>query len=129
MDETRRIEQRLDPSLKGLRWTLLKDRGALANAQRADLDALVAQVASRRTARAWLYREHLREILNRKQINVVLRMLHQWCTNVNRSWVEPMKAVAAWARTRKTNGFLEALCEVVPVHRTPSGKERAQPPS
>lgn len=120
VDETRRIEQRLDPALKGLRWTLLKNRDSLTPAQRADLDALVAQVASKRTARAWTYREQLREILNRKQINVVTKMLHQWCTNVNRSKVEPMKKVArtirkheqgiaAWARTRETNGFLEAL--------------------
>ena len=120
VDETRRRERRLDPSLKGLRWTLLKDRDSLTAAQRADLDALVAQVASKRTARAWTYREHLREILDRKQINVVMRMLHQWCTNVNRSKVEPMKkvartirkheqAIAAWARTRQTNGYLEAL--------------------
>lgn len=44
----------------------------------------------------------------------------QWCTNVLRSKVEPMKAVArlvrnhiegivAWTRSRHTNGFLEAL--------------------
>ena len=62
----------------------------------------------------------MREILNRKQINVMRDMLNQWCTNVNRSKVQPMKAVAkmirkhiegivAWARTRQTNGFIEAL--------------------
>ncbi|WP_147654171.1 transposase, partial [Vulcaniibacterium gelatinicum] len=44
----------------------------------------------------------------------------QWCTNVMRSKVEPMKDVArmirkhfdgilAWSQTRQTNGFLEAL--------------------
>lgn len=120
VDETRRMEQRLHPELKGLRWTLLKKRESLKPAQRQDLDQLVARVVSRRTARAWLYREQLREILNRKQINVAMGMLHQWCTNVNRSKVEPMKAVArtirkhqqgiaAWARTRETNGLLEAF--------------------
>ena len=47
-------------------------------------------------------------------------MILQWCTNVMRSKVEPMKEVAqlirnhlegivAWAQTRQTNGFLEAL--------------------
>ena len=47
-------------------------------------------------------------------------MLRQWCTNVMRSKVEPMKAVAQmirnhlegiveWSRSRMTNGFLEAL--------------------
>ncbi|KAF7961338.1 transposase [Cupriavidus sp. UYMU48A] len=120
VDKTRRLEQKTDPSLKGLRWTLLKDRNNLPAAQRADLDALIANVTTKRTARAWLYREQLRDILERKQINVVSAMLEQWCTNVMRSKVEPMKEVArmirkhfdgivAWAQTRQTNGFLEAL--------------------
>ena len=82
-----------DPALKGLRWALLKDRDKLGAEQRSDLDALVAQYTSKRTARAWLYREQLRDILNRKQINVVSTMLGQWCTNVMRSdsKVEPIK--------------------------------------
>jgi transposase len=120
VDKMRRLEQRTDPSLKGLRWTLLRDRDRLSEEGRAELDALIAAVASKRTARAWLYREHLREILDRKQINVVCGMLKTWCTNVLRSKVAPMKDVArmirahfegivAWAQTRQTNGFIEAL--------------------
>ena len=120
LDLTRRAEQKRDPELKGLRWTLLKDRSRLGDARRADLDALLANLTTKRTARAWQYREDLREILTRKQINVMRAMLRQWCTNVMRSKVEPMKAVAqmirkhlegivTWARTRMTNGFLEAL--------------------
>lgn len=120
LDLTRRAEQKRDPALKGLRWTLLKDRSRLSDARQTDLDALLAQLTTKRTARAWQYREDLREILGRKQINVVRVMLRQWCTNVMRSKVEPMKPVArmirnhlegivAWARTRMTNGFLEAL--------------------
>ena len=120
VDQMRRLEQRTDPSLKGLRWTLLKDRDRLSDQGRADLDALIARAATKRTARAWLYREHLRDILDRKQINVASAMLKQWCTNVLRSKVEPMKDVArmirkhfdgivAWAQTRQTNGFIEAL--------------------
>ena len=120
LDRTRRAEQKRDPELKGLRWTLLKDRNRLSEARQADLDALLANLTTKRTARAWQYREDLREILNRKQINVVRAMLRQWCTNVMRSKVEPMKAVAkmirrhmegivAWARSRMTNGFIEAL--------------------
>ena len=116
----RRIEQRTDKSLKGMRWSLLKDRCRLKPAAAADLDALIARMATVRTARAWLYKEQLREILERKQINVVRAMLQHWCTCVMRSKVEPMKEVAAlvrrhlegivaWAQTRQTNGFLEAL--------------------
>ena len=91
VDKTRRLEQKTDPSLKGLRWALLKDRLRLSESQRADLDAFVMQVTTKRTARAWLYREQLREILDRKQINVVSTMLKRWCANVMRSKVEPMK--------------------------------------
>lgn len=120
LDLTRRAEQKRDPELKGLRWALLKDRSRLSHTRRAELDALLANLTTKRTARAWQYREDLREILNRKQINVVRQLLRQWCTNVMRSKVEPMKAVArmirnhlegvvAWARSRMTNGFLEAL--------------------
>jgi transposase len=68
----------------------------------------------------WIYREDLRAILDRKQINVVSAMLQQWCTNVMRSRVAPMKEVArmirkhfdgivAWTQTRQTNGLIEAL--------------------
>lgn len=120
LDRTRRLEQKIDPSLKGLRWKLLRDYRALGADSRAEIDALLARLTTQRTARAWLYREQLREILDRRQINVVSAMLKQWCTNVMRSKVEPMKGVAqlirrhfegviAWAQTRQTNGFLEAL--------------------
>ncbi|MBK8992646.1 MAG: transposase [Gammaproteobacteria bacterium] len=120
VDRMRRIEQRSDPSLKGLRWSLLKDRSRLSAEAAADLEGVIARLTTVRTARAWVYKEQLREILERKQINVVRAMLQHWCTCVMRSKVEPMKAVAAmvrnhlegivaWAQTRQTNGFLEAI--------------------
>ena len=98
VDQMRRAEQKTDPALKGLRWTLLKDRHKLSARQGADLDALLAHLTSKRTARAWLYREHLREILARKQVHVVSAMLRQWCTRVMRSKVAPMKTVARMIR-------------------------------
>jgi len=118
--ETRRIEQRTDPSLKGLRWSLLKDVSRMKPHEAVALDAVLARLTTLRTARAWLYKEQLREILDRKQVNVVREMLKHWCTCVMRSKVEPMKEVAAmirnhfegiiaWAQTRATNGFLEAI--------------------
>ena len=120
VDRMRRIEQRSDKSLKGMRWSLLKNRASLKPEAAADLYALIARMATVRTARAWVYKEQLREILQRKQINVARDMLKHWCTCVMRSKVEPMKEVAAmvrrhlegivaWAQTRQTNGFLEAL--------------------
>ena len=104
-------------SVKGLSIT---DRKSLSREDRSDLDGLLSKLSTKRTARVWTYREQLREILDRKQINVVSTMLWQWCTNVMRSKVEPMKDVAsmirnhfngivAWAQTQQTNGFMEAL--------------------
>jgi transposase len=120
VDKMRRIEQRSDKSLKGMRWSLLEDRASLRPEAAADVDTLIARMTTVRTARARGYEEQLREILERKQINVVRDMLKHWCTCVMRSKVEPMKEVAAmvrrhlegivaWAHTRQTNGFLEAL--------------------
>jgi transposase len=74
------IEQRTERALKGLRWSLLKDRSRLT-AEAAKLDAL-AKMTTVRTARAWVYKERLREILERKQINIVRAMLQHWCSCV-----------------------------------------------
>lgn len=120
VDKMRRIEQKSDMSLKGMRWKLLKNYNELNVQDRSEVDRLRSQLTIKRTARAWVYREQLREILSRKQINVVSTALRQWCTNVMRSKVEPMKEVAcmirshfdgivAWTQTRQTNGFLEAI--------------------
>ena len=105
LDLTRRAEQKRDPALKGLRWTLLKDSRHLDAATRADLDGRIGAITTKRTARAWVYREQLREILNRKQVNVVRLMLKQWCTYICRSKVKPMKAVARLVRSH-----LEDIC-------------------
>ena len=103
-----------------MRWTLLKEASSLTKEARQERESLVVDVTVCRTARAWTYREQLREILQRKQPNVVREALLYWCTCVMRSKVDAMKSVAkmvrehidgivAWARTRLTNGFLEAL--------------------
>ena len=97
-----------DRSVASASKSLLKDRARLRPEAAADLDALIAKMTTVRTARAWAYKEQLRE------------MLKHWCTCVMRSKVEPMKEVAAmvrrhlegivaWAETRQTNGFLEAI--------------------
>ncbi len=120
VDKTRRIEQRTEKSLKGLRWTLLKDVFSLKPAAGAALHELITAPKLTRTARAWIYKEQLREVLDRKQINVMRQALQHWCVCVMRSRVEAMKEVAglvrrhmegivAWAQTRQTNGFLEAI--------------------
>jgi transposase len=113
VDKMRRIEQRSDKSLKGMRWSLLKDRASLKPEAAADLDALIARMNTVRTARAWVYKEQLQEILERKQINVVRQMLLHWCTGVMRSKVKPMKEVAVMVR-RHLDGIV-AWARVCPA--------------
>ena len=116
----RKIEVETDPSLKGLRNALLKGKENLTDNQQVSIDGLTANLTTCRTARAWQMKENLRDILDRKQINVVEAMLKSWCNGVMRSKVEPMKKVAkmirkhwdgviAWAQTRQSSGFLEAI--------------------
>jgi transposase len=116
VDRTRRLEQRSDKSLKGMRWTLLKDVFSLKPAAGAALHGLITAPKLTRTARAWIYKEQLRELLDRTQINVMRDSLTHWCACVMRSKVEPMNEVAghvrrhmegivAWAQTRQTNGL------------------------
>ena len=113
-------ELQRDPSLKGLRWVLLKDRSKLTRSQLTELDGLLSRMTTTRTACSWHYCEQLREIRNCKQPTVVARLLNGWCSNVLLSKVEPMKRVAemirshfhcvlAWAHSRETNGFTEGI--------------------
>ena len=120
IDQMRRIEQNLDPSLRGKRWVLLKDRAALPATQRSELDRLLAKMTATRTARAWQYREDLREILTRQQPHVARLLLKRGCSYMLRRKSEPMKEVAAmirahldgilaWVTSRQTHGFPEAI--------------------
>jgi transposase len=124
VDKTRRVEQRADPQkgaqLKGMRWTLLKDVFSLKPEAGAALHALITAPRLTMTARAWAYKERLRLAMEHKQVNVLRRLLQHWCTCVMRSKIVAMKEVAAmirahlegivaWAQTRQTNGFLEAI--------------------
>ncbi len=124
VDKTRRVEQRAHPelraNLKGMRWTLLKDVFSLEPEAGAALHELLNASRLTMTARAWAYKERLRLAMEHRQVNVLRRLLQHWCTCVMRSKVDAMKDVAAmirahlegivaWAQTRQTNGFLEAI--------------------
>lgn len=124
VDKTRRAEQRTDPDgaaqIKGMRWTLLKDVFSLKPAAGQALHALLTAPRLTMTARAWTYKERLRLAMEHKQVNVLRQLLQHWCSCVMRSKIDAMKDVAsmirthlegivAWAQTRQTNGFLEAI--------------------
>ena len=126
IDKMRRIEQKLNPSLTGKRWVLLKDRASLTAAQRTKLDGLLAKMNTTRTARAWQYREELREILTRKQPKVARLLRDRWCSNVLRSKVETMKEVAQMIRTH-LQGVFAWVTDLAPDQRLPRGHQRVVP--
>lgn len=120
VDDTRREERRHQPMLKKTRWLFLKDHSKLTAHERDAFDELIAQRTPLHTMRAWHYKEWLRKILDCKQPNVMANLLNYWCRCVNRSRLPKLKQVVAlirnhwdgiirWARSRITNGFLEAL--------------------
>lgn len=75
VNKTRRSEQRHTPELKGMRCKPLRDPDRLSADGRGEIDALVSQLTTLRTARAWQYREQLRQIFQRKQTTLVRRLL------------------------------------------------------
>ncbi len=118
LDETRRREQREAPELKGLRWKLPRDQGALALV-RAELEA--AQAARRGGARRGP--DGIGSGCARSSPSPMPTRsggLRGWAHGVLRSRAGPMKAVArmvlrhldgivAWVGIRQTNAFLEAV--------------------
>ena len=119
LDQTRRLKQRRDPGLKGLRWTLLQDRQRLSAAARRPRCPDQPGARNAPPALGSAAKDYGPSSIA-KQINVATAILKQWCTNDLRSKVEAMKDVArmirrhfdgivAWTQTRQTNGFIEAL--------------------
>lgn len=126
LDETRRdLWQELrkdDPEaakvLKRSRWALLKDPVNLTEAEEAKLSDI--QRGNVRLYRAYLLREQLGDILDRRQPNVVRALLLGWISWALRSRLpafvrtaqtirEHLDEIVAYVRWRLTNGIVEGL--------------------
>ncbi len=103
-----------------MRWVLLKNPAKWTVSEKHDMRLFGKSVTTPRTSRAWLQCQQLHYILNRKQPRVVIQLLKRRIANVRRSKVEAMKdvaatierhleGIAAWARRRHTNGYLESI--------------------
>lgn len=129
LDETRRAEwnrlrnqhgtrSRITRSVKGLRWVLLRSGLTLSQAQQVQIDRLQRQ--NSRLYRAYLLKEELGDILDRRQPNVVRTLLLKWCSwacrsrlpaflRTSRTIREHMDGIVAYVRHRITNGLVEGL--------------------
>jgi transposase len=126
LDETRRDRwqelRREDPAaaraMKHTRWALLRNPISLSDAERTKLSEI--QKDNRPLYRAYLLKEELRDILDRRQPNVVRELLLKWISWALRSRLAPFARVAktireyldeivAYIRWRLTNGLVEGL--------------------
>jgi transposase len=124
VDETRRDEWRRlkgtpeAAGIKNLRWVLLKDQSDLTGEQSTTLAGL--QNTNARLYRAYLLKESLAEIYERKQIHVAEKELKEWLSWAVRSRLPAVVRVAhtikgyfddilAYVRWKLTNGLSEGL--------------------
>ena len=89
-DETRRMSREgYEPVLKKSRWCLLKRRENLTDKQRLRMRDLLQY--NLRTVRAWLFKEEFQQLWDYISPVWAGKFLDQWCTEVMRSRIEPMK--------------------------------------
>jgi transposase len=124
LDAVRREEAREAPTpvdgkaLKGTRWPLLRRAWNLRDLEICKVAALTK--TNRRLFRAYLLKESLAAILDRKQVNVARRKLDEWLAWACRSRLAPFRklvgtirrykeGILAYVRSGLSNGRTEAL--------------------
>lgn len=123
LDEVRRDEVRAATEdersdLKNTRWALQKSPWNLNGVETMKLARL--SNVNRRIFRAYLLKEALAAVLDRKQVNVATTKLNEWNSWASRSQLEPFRRVArtirehaagilAYVRSRLSNGRTEGL--------------------
>lgn len=98
--EARRLVQDgYEPVLKKSRWCLLKRRENLTRKQRVKLrDVLRYNLQS---VRAYLFKEYFQQFWDYDSPAWAGKFLDQWCTEVMRSRIEPLKKFARTARNHR----------------------------
>ncbi|MGF6702548.1 transposase [Paraburkholderia sp. MM5496-R1] len=99
-DEARRMTRDgYEPVLKKSRWCLLKRRENLTGKQRVRLRDLLQY--NLRSVRAYLLKEEFQQLWDYISPVCAGTFLDQWCTQVMRSRIEPMKKFARTVRTHR----------------------------
>lgn len=105
IDEVRAAEARrmaqdgYEPVLKKSRWCLLKRRANLTDTQRLKLRDLLRY--NLQSVRAYLLKEDFQQFWNYDSPSWAGKFLDQWCTQVMRSRIEPLKKFARTLRTHR----------------------------
>jgi transposase len=123
LDEVRREEVREaapedKQALKRTRWALQKNPWNLRDFERQKLSLL--QLANKRIYRAYLLKEALLAVLDRRQVNVAEEKLGEWVSWARHSKLKPFvklactidkhrKGILAYVQMRLTNAVVEGL--------------------
>jgi transposase len=105
IDEVRAAEARqlvadgYEPVLKKTRWCLLKHRVNLTGNQRITLRELLRY--NLKSVRAYLLKEQFQQFWDYTSPTWAGKFLDQWCTNVMRSQIDPMKKFVGTVRTHR----------------------------
>jgi transposase len=98
--EARRMAQQgYDPVLKKSRWCLLKRPSNLTDNQRLKLRELLA--FNLKSVRAYLLKEQFQQLWDYDSPTWAAKFLDQWCRDVMRSRIEPMKKFARTVRNHR----------------------------
>ncbi len=98
--EARRMAQQgYEPVLKKSRWCLLKRPSNLTDNQRLKLRELLA--FNLKSVRAYLLKEQFQQLWDYDSPTWAGKFLDQWCRDVMRSRIEPMKKFARTVRTHR----------------------------
>ena len=89
-----------EPILKKTRWCVLKRRANLTGQQRFRLRDLLRY--NLRTARAYLLKEDFQQFWEYQLPSWAGKFLDEWCCQVMRSRIEPMKKIARTLRSHRT---------------------------
>lgn len=117
-EEMRKTEKEDRKELKGLRWTLQKSGWNLGPLERERLANLPS--INKRIYEAHLMKDSLAAILDRRQIHVATKKLHEWIRWTWYSGIKPFErlsrtilkhkdGILAYIRTRMNNGRVEGL--------------------
>ena len=98
--EARRLAQDgYEPVLKKARWCVLKRKANLTEPQRFRLRDLLRY--NLRTVRAYLLKEDFQQLWEYEAPSWAGKFLDEWCRQVMRSRIEPMKKIARMLRSHR----------------------------
>ena len=128
VDEVRRSEVKTEPSLRGQRYSLLKDESHLTVKQKGFVETL--RISNLKSARAWRMKEALREIVAEKPCAQITEMKLDTLMNwLSRSRLEPMvrlgqtinryyTGIVRAISQRRTNAYAESLNAIIQAAKT-----------